>query len=54
MKWFLLFPTRRHWREKSDIGGIEKGLQWIRDNYRREGIQSLAIPALGCGLGGLD
>ncbi len=53
-KWFLFFPTKRHWREKSDIGGIEKGLQWIRDNYRREGIRSLAIPALGCGLGGLD
>jgi len=53
-KWFLLFPTKRHWREKSDISDIEKGLQWIRDNYQREGIQSLAIPALGCGLGGLD
>jgi len=54
IKWFLLFPTKRHWREKSDIGDIEKGLQWIRDHYRREGIQSLAIPALGCGLGGLE
>ena len=53
-KWFLLFPTKRHWREKSDIKGIEEGLQWIRDNYRAEGIQSLALPALGCGLGKLD
>lgn len=53
-KWFLLFPTKRHWRETSDINGIEEGLQWIRSNYKTEGIQSLAIPALGCGLGKLD
>jgi O-acetyl-ADP-ribose deacetylase (regulator of RNase III) len=53
-KWFLLFPTKRHWRERSDIQGIEQGLRWIRERYKAEGIQSLAIPALGCGLGGLD
>ena len=53
-KWFLLFPTKRHWRENSDIAGIEKGLQWICDNYEKQGIESLAVPALGCGLGKLD
>lgn len=53
-KWFLLFPTKYHWRENSDIKGIEEGLQWIRDNYQTEGIQSLAAPALGCGLGNLE
>lgn len=52
--WFLLFPTKRHWKERADIHGIEKGLQWLRDNYKKEGITSLAIPALGCGLGSLD
>lgn len=52
--WFLLFPTKRHWRENADIDGIEKGLQWLRDNYKKQGITSLAIPALGCGLGRLD
>lgn len=52
--WFLLFPTKRHWRESADIDGIEKGLQWLADNYKKEGIASLAIPALGCGLGRLD
>lgn len=51
---FLLFPTKRHWRERADIIGIEKGLQWLRDNYKKYGIASLAIPALGCGLGRLD
>ena len=53
-KWFLLFATKRHWREDSDIKGIEEGLQWIRDTYKPEGIQSLAVPALGCGLGKLE
>lgn len=52
-KWFLLFPTKRHWREASDIKGIEEGLQWVRSSYKMEGIQSLAVPALGCGLGQL-
>ncbi|MCP4611785.1 MAG: DUF4433 domain-containing protein [Planctomycetes bacterium] len=51
--WFVLFPTKKHWRNKSDIQGIEQGLQWIRDNYKQEGIKSLAVPALGCGLGKL-
>ena len=52
--WFLFFPTKRHWRERSRLDDIEKGLQWIEQNYRSEGIKSLAMPALGCGLGGLD
>lgn len=51
--WFLLFPTKSHWREKADINGIKKGLQWLQENYKNEGIKSLAIPALGCGLGWL-
>jgi hypothetical protein len=50
---FLLFATKQHWRYPADIVGIEQGLQWLRDNYKKEGITSLAIPALGCGLGRL-
>jgi hypothetical protein len=53
-KWFLLFPTKNHWREKSDIIGIEQGLQWVQDNYKKQDIKSLAVPALGCGLGQLE
>ena len=33
---------------------IESGLDWVKSNLKDEGIQSLAMPALGCGLGGLD
>lgn len=53
-KWFLLFPTKRHWKERADIQGIEEGLKWLAENYKKEGIKSLAIPALGCGLGRLE
>ncbi len=52
-KWFLLFPTKRKWREHSNLDDIRQGLVWIQTNYEQEGITSLALPALGCGLGGL-
>jgi len=52
--WFLLFPTKRHWRENSSFEAIEQGIQWLSKNYKSDGIKSLAIPALGCGLGRLN
>jgi len=51
--WFLLFPTKTDWRKIANLKGIEEGLNWLVDNYEKEGIRSLAIPALGCGLGWL-
>ena len=54
VKWFLLFATKRHWKDNSRLDDIEGGLTWVRENYQTQGIQSLAMPALGCGLGGLD
>ena len=51
--WFLLFATKNHWREDSDLGGIEEGMMWLARSYKLEGIKSLALPALGCGLGNL-
>ncbi len=53
-KWFLLFPTKKHWRSNSNLQEIEQGLLWLRDHYAAEGITSLSLPALGCGLGGLE
>lgn len=54
VKWFLLFSTKRQWRENSRLDDIESSLDWVRKNYHALGIQSLAMPALGCGLGNLD
>lgn len=53
-KWFLLFPTKNNWRENSDIRGIQKGLEWLVKKQSENKIISLAIPALGCGLGKLE
>ena len=54
VKWFLLFATKRKWRENSRLEDIEAGLNWVRANAVPQGIGSLALPALGCGLGNLD
>ena len=53
VKWFLLFATKRNWRHDSRLDDIEGGLAWVKKNYKREKIESLAMPALGCGLGNL-
>jgi O-acetyl-ADP-ribose deacetylase (regulator of RNase III) len=52
--WFLLFATKDRWWDKSNAASIEEGLIWLGKNYKTLGIKSLALPALGCGLGGLD
>ncbi|NPB03904.1 MAG: DUF4433 domain-containing protein [Thermotogae bacterium] len=52
-RWFLFFPTKRHWREKSNLKMICEGLKRFLKFYREEGVKSIAFPALGCGLGGL-
>lgn len=53
VKWFMLFATKRKWRENSRMDDIEGGLAWFRDNFQEEGVLSVALPAAGCGLGGL-
>lgn len=52
--WVLNFPTKRHWRDKSRLEDIIAGLERLEANHNEWGIQSLAVPALGCGLGELD
>jgi len=47
------FPTKRHWRERSRLRDIESGLQALVGEIRAREIRSVAMPALGCGLGGL-
>lgn len=53
VRWFLFLPTKNHWREDSNLADIEKSMQWLVDNYQEQGIESIALPALGCGLGRL-
>ena len=48
------FPTKRHWRGNSRIEAVEAGLKDLVHVVRARGIRSMAVPPLGCGLGGLD
>jgi adenine-specific DNA methylase/O-acetyl-ADP-ribose deacetylase (regulator of RNase III) len=52
--WVINFPTKRHWRDKSHYEDIEAGLIALRKFLNSNRGVSVALPALGCGHGGLD
>lgn len=52
-RFIINFPTKGHWRSKSRIQDIESGLISLIEFLQKEKISSIAIPPLGCGLGGL-
>jgi len=47
------FPTKKDWRLKSNYEYIELGLKALRQFLFDAQIDSIAIPAIGCGEGGL-
>jgi len=49
----LNFPTKGHWKMQSNIKDIDAGLKYLVENYKHMNIKTIAIPPLGCGLGGL-
>ena len=53
-RYVINFPTKRHWRSKSRIDDIEAGLDALVEEVRKRDIHSIAVPPLGCGLGGLS
>src|SRR5437667_5666465 len=53
-KYVINFPTKRDWRAKSRYEDVESGLKTLIAEVRRLDIHSIAVPPLGCGLGGLD
>jgi hypothetical protein len=50
----VTFATKGHWKESANLDGIVEGLTWVQGRFEVEGIKSLAMPALGCGLGKLS
>lgn len=48
------FPTKRDWRDPSRYEDIASGLDSLRAYLQEQGPISIAMPALGCGHGGLD
>lgn len=49
----LNFPTKDHWRSRSRLEDIVAGVRSLQRHYESWGVTSLAVPALGCGLGQL-
>ncbi len=52
-KTIINFPTKDKWRMSSKIEYIEKGLDELIKLLNELKPKSIAMPALGCGLGGL-
>ena len=53
-KCILNFPTKKHWRSPSEYAYIEAGLPALCEHIQVLRLDSVAIPPLGCGNGGLD
>ena len=53
-KIIINFPTKRHWRNRSLMEDVDSGLIALVEVVKNRGIKSIAIPPLGCGLGGLE
>jgi O-acetyl-ADP-ribose deacetylase (regulator of RNase III) len=53
-RYIINFPTKKHWKGGSKIEYIESGLKALLEEVSRYNIRSIAIPPLGCGLGGLN
>lgn len=52
----VFFPTKNHWKNPSKYEYIESGMRSLANLLKKDdvSVSSVAIPALGCGLGGLD
>ena len=48
------FPTKDHWTQPSRLEWIQAGLEDLQRHYAAWGLKSIAMPQLGCGLGGLN
>ncbi|MFD4674214.1 macro domain-containing protein [Lentzea sp. NPDC058450] len=50
---FISFPTKKHFRSRSRLSDVAAGLDDLARVIGSSGLRSVAVPALGCGLGGL-
>jgi len=52
-RYVINFPTKKHWRSKSKLSDIRAGLDDLVRQLKDLSINSVAVPPLGCGHGGL-
>lgn len=48
------FPTKNHYKDKSDLGLIKESCRYMIEFANLLGMEYIAIPRPGAGLGGLD
>lgn len=55
-EFIALFPTKQHWKDHSDIWYVDQGIIALRNMLVTKIPESwiVAMPAVGCGLGGLS
>ncbi len=53
-RFIVNFPTKNHWKSKSKMEYVRDGLEVLLAKHQAWGIESIAMPPLGCGNGGLD
>lgn len=53
-RYIVSLPTKDHWKHPSNLVNVHRGLNTLIAMMRKHGVQSVAMPALGCGNGGLD
>lgn len=53
-KFIINFPTKTHWRLPSEYSYISQGLDALKNYLEENDVRSVAMPAPGCGNGGLD
>lgn len=52
-RWVVNFPTKQHWRDPSRLEWVVDGLQDLRSFLVSHPVQSMVLPALDAGFGGL-
>lgn len=52
-RYIINFPTKASWRSTSKLAYIRAGLEGLVIELTSRNIRTVAIPSLGCGLGGL-
>jgi len=52
-RYIINFPTKKHWRQKSSLAFIDEGLAALVNTVCELKLESIALPPLGAGLGGL-
>lgn len=53
-RWIVNFPTKQHWRARSQMQWVIDGLADLRHFIEQNEVRSIAIPPLGSGNGGLN